>query len=55
MNKEGIVPLLLADTIVNSDTGEVALAEQLIKLVGAEGALNKDDNLVELQVIQKLI
>jgi hypothetical protein len=49
------LPLLLADTRVNCNTGEVALAQQLVQLVGTLGALNKDDHLVELEVVQKLI
>lgn len=49
------LPLLLADTRVNCDTGEVALAQQLIQLVGTLGALDKDDDLVEFEVVQKLI
>lgn len=49
------LPLLLADTRVNCDTGEVALAQQLVQLVGTLGALDEDDNLVELEVVQKLI
>jgi hypothetical protein len=36
-----------------SDTGEVALAQQLIQLVGTLGALDKDDDLVEFEVVQK--
>lgn len=49
------LPLLLADTRVNCDTGEVALAQQLVQLVGTLSALDEDDNLVELEVVQKLI
>lgn len=49
------IPLFLADTGVDSDTGEVALAEQLVKLVGALGALDEDDDLVELKVVEELI
>lgn len=45
------LPLLLADTGVDSDTGEVALAQELVELVSTLGALNEDDDLVELQVI----
>jgi hypothetical protein len=49
------LPLLLADTGVDSDTGEVALAQQLVELVGTLGALDEDDNLVELQVVQQVV
>lgn len=40
---------------MNSDTGEVALAEQLVQLVSAESALDEDNDLVELKVVQKLV
>jgi hypothetical protein len=40
---------------VDSDTGEVALAEQSVKLIGTLGALNKDNDLVKLKVVQELI
>jgi hypothetical protein len=49
------IPLLLADTGVHSDRGEVALAEQLVQLSGAKRRLDEDDNLVELEVIKKLV
>lgn len=49
------LPLLLADTGVDSDTGEVALAQELVELVGTLGALNEDDDLVELQVVQQVV
>lgn len=50
-----VIPLLLADAGVNSDTGEVAFAEKLVEFVGTEGALNEDDDLVELQAVEKLV
>lgn len=46
------VPLLLAHTRVNRDGGEVALPQQLVELGGTNGALDEDDDLVELQVVQ---
>lgn len=46
------VPLLLAHTRVNRDGGEVALPQQLVELGGTDGALDKDDDLVELQVVK---
>jgi hypothetical protein len=49
------LPLLLADTGVDSNTGEVALAQKLIQLVGTLGALDKDNDLVELKVVQELV
>lgn len=45
----------MADTGVHRDTGEVALAQQLVQLVGTESALDEDDHLVELQVVQQLV
>lgn len=49
------LPLVLADTRVNSDTGEVALSQQLIQLACAVGTLDEDDDLIKLQVIEKLV
>jgi hypothetical protein len=49
------IPLLLADARVHSDRGEVALAKQLVQLGGAKRRLDKDDDLVELQLVKKLI
>lgn len=40
---------------MHGDTGEVALAQQLVQLIRTEGALDEDDDLVELEVIQKLV
>lgn len=51
----GHIPLLLGDARVNSNTGEVALAEKLVKLGGAECALDEDDDLVELKFIEQII
>lgn len=48
-------PLFLADTRVNCDRWEVTLAEELVELSGAQGALNKDDDLVKLHIVKKLI
>ena len=49
------LPLLLADTRVNSDGREVALPQQLVELSGTDSALDEDDDLVELQVVKQLI
>lgn len=38
-----------------SNRREVALAKKLVKLGGTQGALDEDDDLVELQIIQKLV
>jgi len=46
------IPFLLADTGVHSDRREVALAKQFVELGGAKGALDEDDDLVELQLIK---
>lgn len=40
---------------MNSDAGEVALAEQLVQLVGTLSALNEDDDLVELKVVKEVV
>lgn len=48
------IPLLLADSRVDSDTGEVALSQELVQLIGTESALNEDNDLVELQVVEKI-
>lgn len=34
---------------------EVAFAQQLVKLGGTNGALDKDDDLVELEFVEKLV
>ena len=49
------VPLLLANTGVDRNTGEVALAQQLVQFIGTLSALDENDNLVELEVVQKLV
>lgn len=50
-----VLPLLLADARVNRNGGEVAFAEQLVQFGGTDGALDEDDDLVELQVIEKFV
>lgn len=53
---EGLnLPFLLADARVNSNTGEVAVAEELIQSGCAHGALDENDDLVELQAVEKLV
>lgn len=49
------LPLLLADTRVNSDRREVALSKEFVELGGTDGASNKDDDLIELEIIQQLV
>lgn len=40
---------------MDSNRGEVALSEQLVKLGSTDGALDEDDDLVELQIIKQLV
>ena len=47
--------LLLADTGVHGNRGEVALAEELVELGATEGGLDEDDDLVVLQLIKKVV
>lgn len=49
------LPLLLTNAGVDRDGWEVALAEQLVKLRCADGALDEYNDLVELQVIKQLV
>ena len=49
------LPLLLTNTGVDCNTGEVALAQELVKLSRTQSALDEDDDLVELQAVQQLV
>lgn len=49
------VPLLLTDARVDSNAGEVTLAQQLIELSRTKSALDEDDDLVELEVIEQVV
>lgn len=40
---------------MDSDGREVALAEKLVQLGSADSALDEDDDLVELKIVEKLI
>lgn len=40
---------------MDSDTGEVALAQKLVELGGTESALDEDDDLVELQLVEEIV
>lgn len=40
---------------MNSDTGEVALAQKLVELGGTESALDEDDDLVEFQLVEEVV
>jgi len=47
--------LLLTDSRVKCDTGEVAFTEQLVQLGRSKGALDEDDDLVELETVQQVV
>lgn len=49
------LPLFLADTGVYSNGWEITLSKQLVKLSGAESALDEDDDLIELQAIEEIV
>lgn len=49
------LPLFLADTRVHRNTGEVTLAQELVQFICSESALHKDNNLVELKVVQEFV
>lgn len=51
----GDIPLFLAHARVYCDGGKVALAQQLVELGGTESALDEDDDLVELEVVEQLV
>lgn len=40
---------------MNSNTWEVTLPQELVKLCRTDGTLNEDDDLVELKVVKELI
>lgn len=40
---------------MDSDRGEVALAQELVELGGPKRALDEDDDLVELEVVEQLV
>lgn len=48
-------PLLLANARVHRNTGELTLAQELVQLVRTNCALDEDDNLVELEAVQKFV
>jgi hypothetical protein len=49
------IPLFLADTGVDCGAGEVALAEKLVELGASNSRLDEDDDLVELQAVEKVV
>jgi hypothetical protein len=48
----GTLPFLLTHARVDCDRWEVALAQELVKLSGSDGALHEDDDLVELKFVK---
>lgn len=53
--ERAVLPLFLADARVNRNRREIAFTQQLVQFRGADGALDKDDDLVELEVIKELV
>lgn len=49
------IPLFLADSRVNCNTGEVAFAEQLVEFGGTDCVLDEDNDLVELELVKKVV
>ena len=49
------LPLLLTDTRVYGNAREVALAKQLVKLSCTEGALDEDNDLIELESVKQVV
>lgn len=49
------VPFFLTNARVNRNRREVALAQKLVKFGGSEGALDEDDDLIELKFVEQLI
>lgn len=49
------IPLLLTDTRVDRNTGEVAFTEKSIELGSTRGVAHEDDDLVELEGVEQLV
>ena len=49
------IPLSLGQTRVNADRREVALLQQRIELRSARNRLDKDTDLVELEVVEQVV
>lgn len=49
------IPLFLTDSGVDSSAGEVALAKKLVELRAAKSRTDEDDDLVELQAVEKVV
>ena len=52
---ERSIPFLLTDARVHSNRREVTLPEELVQLGGTEGALDENDDLVKLQLVEKFV
>lgn len=46
------LPFLLAHARVHCDTGEIAFAQQLVQFSRTEGALDEDNDLIELEAVK---
>jgi hypothetical protein len=55
MAGSGYIPLLLADSRMDSNGRKVTLSEELVELSSTDGAPDEDDDLVELEVIEELV
>ena len=49
------LPLLLADTRVDCNRREVTFTKQLVKLGGTDSALDENDDLIELELIEEFV
>src|SRR5690242_190655 len=49
------LPLLLANARVNCGTREVAFAQELVQLCASQSRANEDDDLVKLELVEKII
>ena len=50
-----ISPFLLTNTGMDSNAGEIALSKELVKLGGTKSTLDKDDDLIELKIVEEII
>ena len=49
------LPFFLTDTGVHGNTGEIALAQQLVQLCGTRSTLDEDNDLIELEVVEQIV
>lgn len=52
--QSSVEPLGLIHLTIRGDGGEVLLVKQLVKHVGTRDALDEDDDLVELEVVEEV-